>query len=203
MTITHRQEIIKAAESRFIRTGYRKTTLEEIAKDIRIAKATIYHYFDSKTSLYIAVLKNQVDEYVADMQDILNITEINATGKLALFLKKKIYLASKFILLGDVFWRFIANDISNEEETVIRYLNEKENDVLLHFVGDLNISGFDEKKYTIRVMMDAFRVMLPVFPRFLQIIHNPQTDGESVGKLVDIFSAELAELIITKLTNSG
>ena len=33
-------------------SGSGKTTLEEIARDIRIGKATIYHYFSSKDELY-------------------------------------------------------------------------------------------------------------------------------------------------------
>ena len=41
-----KQQIIRAAVKRFARHGHGKTTLDEIARDIRIGKATIYHYFE-------------------------------------------------------------------------------------------------------------------------------------------------------------
>ncbi len=44
-------QIIKAAAKRFARHGLNKTTLDEVARDIRIGKATIYHYFTSKDDL--------------------------------------------------------------------------------------------------------------------------------------------------------
>ncbi len=50
-------QIIKAAAKRFARHGLNKTTLDEVARDIRIGKATIYHYFTSKDDLYFATLK--------------------------------------------------------------------------------------------------------------------------------------------------
>ena len=51
-------QIIKAAAKRFARHGLNKTTLDEVARDIRIGKATIYHYFTSKDDLlFLATLK--------------------------------------------------------------------------------------------------------------------------------------------------
>jgi len=44
-------QIIKAAVKRFTKHGLHKTTLDEVARDLRIGKATIYNYFESKEDL--------------------------------------------------------------------------------------------------------------------------------------------------------
>ncbi len=49
--------IIEAASRRFERYGYTKTSLEEIAHDLGIGKATIYHYFGSKEDLLLNVIQ--------------------------------------------------------------------------------------------------------------------------------------------------
>jgi len=58
MANERKHQIIRAAVKRFARHGHGKTTLEEIARDIRIGKATIYHYFESKDELFFAPTAN-------------------------------------------------------------------------------------------------------------------------------------------------
>jgi AcrR family transcriptional regulator len=47
--------IINAAESQFVRFGFRKTTMEDIAKAAGIGKATLYYYFKSKEEIFTAM----------------------------------------------------------------------------------------------------------------------------------------------------
>lgn len=51
--------ILEAARKRFVRYGYGKTSLDEIAADLGIGKATIYHYFKSKEDIFLHVLKKE------------------------------------------------------------------------------------------------------------------------------------------------
>lgn len=43
-----RKEILETAERLFLTKGYTKTTVNDILKEIGIAKGTFYHYFKSK-----------------------------------------------------------------------------------------------------------------------------------------------------------
>jgi TetR/AcrR family transcriptional regulator len=65
-------EIIKTAEKRFVRHGLKKTTLDEVARDLRMSKSTLYHYFDSKEDLYYQTLDNQFAEYITEVKAIFN-----------------------------------------------------------------------------------------------------------------------------------
>ena len=62
-------QIIKAAAKRFARHGLNKTTLDEVARDIRIGKATIYHYFQSKDDLFYEALKWEIDIFLISVKN--------------------------------------------------------------------------------------------------------------------------------------
>lgn len=51
-----RDAIIEAAQKRFLHFGVGKTTMNEIADDLSISKASLYYYFPDKLNLYAAVL---------------------------------------------------------------------------------------------------------------------------------------------------
>jgi AcrR family transcriptional regulator len=48
-------QILTAAANRFQARGYRATTLDEIARDLGMSKATLYRYFRSKEALLAAI----------------------------------------------------------------------------------------------------------------------------------------------------
>lgn len=54
-----KEQIIKAAQELFARFGLNKTTIEDIARNLRMAKASIYYYFKNKESIYEEVIKKE------------------------------------------------------------------------------------------------------------------------------------------------
>src|SRR3954454_10179398 len=56
-----RDLIIEAAEKRFMHFGVDKTTMNEIADDLSISKASLYYYFPDKLNLYGAVLQKIIE----------------------------------------------------------------------------------------------------------------------------------------------
>jgi TetR/AcrR family transcriptional regulator len=51
-----REEIISTAERLFFSKGYDDVSMNDIAKDVGMSKATLYLYFDNKDSLFFAVV---------------------------------------------------------------------------------------------------------------------------------------------------
>jgi len=51
-----RDEILVAAARVFLRRGYETATVEEVAREVSLTKAAIYHYFRSKEALLDAIL---------------------------------------------------------------------------------------------------------------------------------------------------
>lgn len=56
-----RNEILDTAERLFYTKGYTKTTINDILKDIGIAKGTFYYYFKSKEEVMYAIVNRIVD----------------------------------------------------------------------------------------------------------------------------------------------
>ena len=50
-----RKKIIAAAHEIFHKKGFTNTTMSDIAESLGVTKPTIYHYFDTKESLFVAV----------------------------------------------------------------------------------------------------------------------------------------------------
>lgn len=62
-----RESIKRSARDLFRRYGYNKTSVNEIAKKAKIAKATIYKYFDSKELVLHAILMDYIRVGVDDL----------------------------------------------------------------------------------------------------------------------------------------
>jgi len=57
-----REHILRAAQELFARFGFRKTTMEDVAKAARIAKATLYYYFKSKENILQELIYKKGEE---------------------------------------------------------------------------------------------------------------------------------------------
>ena len=59
-TDTSRESILHAARSLFARYGLGKTTIDDIARSVRMGKGSLYYYFKSKEDLFKAVLDHEI-----------------------------------------------------------------------------------------------------------------------------------------------
>ena len=70
------QLIIEASQKRFGLYGMGKTSMREIASDLKLSKASLYYYFPDKESLYKAVVEKEQNEFIANVSErILSIQE--------------------------------------------------------------------------------------------------------------------------------
>jgi len=58
---TVKDKIVASASGFFIRFGFYKTTMDEIARKIHKAKGVLYYYFKSKEDLYAEVVRKELD----------------------------------------------------------------------------------------------------------------------------------------------
>jgi len=62
-----KDSIKRAAQDLFRKFGYHKTSVNEIAKKAKIAKATIYKYFESKEDVLHSLLMDYIKVSVHDL----------------------------------------------------------------------------------------------------------------------------------------
>ncbi|WP_140944426.1 TetR/AcrR family transcriptional regulator [Candidatus Thermokryptus mobilis] len=56
-----KEEIIETARGIFAKFGFRKTSMDEIAKAVRKAKSSLYYYFQSKEEVFQAVIEREAN----------------------------------------------------------------------------------------------------------------------------------------------
>lgn len=67
-----RNAILDAAEKRFAHFGLNKTTMNDIASDLAMSKASLYYYFPDKNTLYTAVFEREVEKSFTQVLDKLD-----------------------------------------------------------------------------------------------------------------------------------
>ena len=74
------EKIITTASQLFIQQGYEKTSIQNIAQTAGISKGAIYHHFESKNDIILAVLKKRYQIMEQELLEWLKDTE-HLTGK--------------------------------------------------------------------------------------------------------------------------
>lgn len=62
-------QILQAAEKLFAKKGFYPTTIDEIAKEAKSAKGTIYLYFNNKEDLFFSVIETKLDLLLNKIQE--------------------------------------------------------------------------------------------------------------------------------------
>ncbi|QGU95560.1 TetR family transcriptional regulator [Clostridium bovifaecis] len=76
-----RNEILDTAEKLFHIKGYENCTVNDILKEIGIAKGTFYHYFRSKEEVLDAVVSRYTDIVMSKANEVLKIDSISSEEK--------------------------------------------------------------------------------------------------------------------------
>ena len=63
--------ILRAAQRRFAAYSYSKVTMDEIAEDIGMAKASLYYYFPTKEAIFRSVVLHEQEEFLAQAKEVL------------------------------------------------------------------------------------------------------------------------------------
>jgi len=105
--LAHEKEklILDAAENRFARFGFSKVTMDEIAQDIGMAKASLYYYYPAKENIFHAVIAREQDEFLQLTRGILQHPN-PASEKLKAYVRQRIALGNQLLNLSALSSRF-------------------------------------------------------------------------------------------------
>ncbi|MBU2446328.1 MAG: TetR/AcrR family transcriptional regulator [Bacteroidetes bacterium] len=79
--------IIKSAKERFARYGFKKTSMNDIAADLRMGKATLYHYYKTKEEVFNAVIKFELNEFMKELSQLEKNKDLSLNEKLVGYLQ--------------------------------------------------------------------------------------------------------------------
>lgn len=123
-------QIIKAADKRFARHGFHKTNMDEIARDIRIGKPTLYYYFESKDALYIEVIKWEFENYLESVNQIFENDELTIPKRLEEYFIRKDNVRNDFKLIFEIIVQFISERTTEPETELLKEYLAKEEELV-------------------------------------------------------------------------
>ncbi len=164
--------IIEAAIKRFAHFGVAKTTMNEIAADLSLSKASLYYYFPDKLNLYAAVLKKITETGEASDDEALA-KEKDPFKAILWFLEKRTEFIIKYHNILEFLKGFNANKTPVELQPVFSRLKKRE----LQRIASIIQKGIDTGSFKIKDakktselfydFLDGFRsAVLSVSPHF-------------------------------------
>jgi len=129
-----KESIKRAAQDLFRKFGYHKTSVNEIAKKAKIAKATIYKYFDSKEAVLHALLMDYIRVSVDELIHV-NTPDMGEEEQLNSLIMKTCRL-SYTICNEFIGWDFIRESTNSQE--FLKNLSNELEELLIHAFSQLN-----------------------------------------------------------------
>lgn len=152
-----KESIKKSAQDLFRKYGYHKTSVNEIAKKAKIAKATIYKYFESKELVLHAILMDYLKVSINDLvhQDSKSINKEEHLTMLILRVSKLSYtVCNEFI--G---WDFIRES-ANAQEFLKNLSDELERLLYQEFLGIEELNNDDTYPERLRFLIKASKSII-------------------------------------------
>jgi AcrR family transcriptional regulator len=174
-----KNEIILAARKRFSKHGLHKTTLDEIARDMRIGKATIYHYFNSKLELFSDTVNYEINQLMETLNSILTNSEMTFKERLRLYISTKIQLKINFPLIFMLIKINLYENRLESERELLNVLVYKEISIVRLFVASVAKDIPDDKniEFSKTLTMQSYNIPLTQELEFLEDVSNNYEDS--------------------------
>lgn len=159
-----REQVVRAARLVFARFGFKKTALDDIARESRKGKSTIYYYFKSKDEIFKAVIDAEAEiRKQAINEQIIRISDSRQ--------KLKIYIYVRMQTL----------------KMVVNYYEAIKNDLLdnLYFVNNFRIEHFEDE------IMQIKKMLLEGIEKGEFSIANPELTAKTIVTILQGFEVPL------------
>jgi AcrR family transcriptional regulator len=112
------RRILDAAGQLFQKWGYRKTSMEDVAREAGVAKGTVYLYFKTKADLMVQVVAEEKRRYLLQMKPLFD--EQDAKKRIYTWIALGVQVARDMpitanLARGDADLRDLINEISEED----------------------------------------------------------------------------------------
>ena len=162
MSDERREEIIAAAQRLFAWYGYKKTTLENIAKDLNLTKTAIYNYFSGKEELFAVVVEKERREFFLRLEDVVN-KESDPVKKLIAFFVQETKTIQEFVNLYDLTSGILQKLHKVVETNNVSYFEERKANLMT-----ILQTGIDDGVFNIKEPDVLAESMVISFRRFTE-----------------------------------
>ena len=174
-----REQLVQSARQVFVRFGYKKTALDDIAREARKGKSTIYYYFKSKDEIFKAVIDAEAEIRAKTIDDQISIIEDPQ-------IKLKTYVYVRMLTLKKVgnYYEAIKNDLLDNLYFVNSFRNNHF-DAEINLVKDLLLEGIEKGVYTIQNSELTAKTIVTLLQGFEVPLILKNLSDEELQKSVD------------------
>ena len=151
---TKEKEIIEAAKERFAHFGFSKVTMEEIASDVDLGKASLYYYFPKKEDLFKSVIQQEQDLFVEEIENLIR-QNLTATKKLEDYVSKRLEYFQQLINLATLNVHSLVDIKSMFKELFKSFENQE-----LHLLQKIFDEGKDKNEFDKSITDKTTRIFL-------------------------------------------
>lgn len=91
--------ILEVAQKRFALYGFLKTSMNEIAQDAGLSKASLYYYFKDKEAIFKEVIRKEQNDFIKHIEESIGV-ESNTSKLLVVYVKKRLEYFELFLNLS-------------------------------------------------------------------------------------------------------
>lgn len=198
-----REQILEAAHRHFSHYGFSKVTMNDIAAELGMGKASLYYYFPTKEELFQAVLTAKHEDFLNEIYTVTN-TKLSSAKKIRTYVEMRMNYFCEVLNLNLVdfqYWQSIRPHL----KTTFRKLAQKEQQMLRQIMtegvraGEFNIRSTEKTAHALLQIMRGIRC------QFIRAIEGPQVQIAELQSLkremlfvADIFIRGITESVEKK-----
>jgi len=134
-------EIIEAARHLFMKYGFFKTTMEDIAKAVKKGKSTLYYYYKSKDEVFLDVINQVAKSLLFNIREKVN--QISSASEKLLGYFEILIEEVKSVL--DLYWLILEELKDNDylSKNIDRLFYDKD----IEFLESILVFGINRKEF--------------------------------------------------------
>ncbi len=187
-----REQLVQSARQVFARYGFKKTALDDIAREAHKGKSTIYYYFKSKDEIFKAVIEAEAEIRAKSIN--AQIAQIEDPKQK---LKTYIYVRMQSLKMVGNYYEAIKNDLL-DNLYFINTLRTNHFDAEVDLVKDMLIEGIVKGIYTIQNPELTAKTIVTLLQGFEVPLILKNLSDEELQKSVDEMLNILFFGIVTK-----
>jgi len=173
--------IIEAARKRFAHFGYSKVSMEEIAVDVNLGKASLYYYFPTKENLFHAVLSQEQNEFIKEIEGLIA-TKLSSGEKLVEFVNLRITYFQRFLNLGTLSLHAFMDSKSFYTKFFLKF-EEKELILIDRIISEGQSNGEFEKELDSKTATVLLHVLHGLRIRVSKVLKELEASDETISQL--------------------
>jgi AcrR family transcriptional regulator len=187
-----REQVVQSARLVFAKYGYKKTSLDDISRESRKGKSTIYYYFKSKDEIFKAVIdteaeirRNAIEEQISQIKDPKQ------------KLKTYIYVRMRSLKAVVNYYEAIKNDLLDQLYFVDN-LRTEHFEAEIRQINQMLCEGIDSGEFTIQNPELAAKTIVTALHGFEVPLIMKNLSDEELQKSIDEMLNILFFGIVTK-----